>query len=205
LIPPSRTLRHAAVVAILGSSLATAPAWADTLTFDSQPIGAFTGPAVEGSFAYSTLSGDLVARATPSSGSMGSVSGTGAGTLGIVRQDLAGGRFFFDSTEVMYYFDKNEQAVFTGWLQGSLVATDVFVGETHLQFVSRSALNLAGKEIDELRVALDVQTRDGLIPEFIAVDNIVLRSVAVVPEPSTYALMLAGLAGFGFMAQRRRI
>jgi hypothetical protein len=35
-------------------------------------------------------------------------------------------------------------------------------------------------------------------------DNQDLLVVTAVPEPSTYALMLAGLAGVGFLARRRR-
>jgi hypothetical protein len=199
--------RHLVAAAALGSMLACGTAWAEVLTFDSQAVGAFTGPVTEGSFAYDALSGDLVVRTLfrPSPPiMMSSVGGTGAGTLRIVRQDVAGGRFIFDGTDVMPYKDVNETAVFTGWLGGVLVATDVFKGVTELQFASRSAANLAGVEIDELRVALDVETPSGLIPEFIAVDNIALRSVAVVPEPSTWALMLAGVAGLSLGARRRR-
>jgi hypothetical protein len=37
-------------------------------------------------------------------------------------------------------------------------------------------------------------------------DDIVVRvSVSPIPEPSTYALMLAGLAAVGFVARRRRL
>jgi hypothetical protein len=32
-----------------------------------------------------------------------------------------------------------------------------------------------------------------------------VAGVAAVPEPETYVLMLAGLAGVGFMARRRRV
>jgi hypothetical protein len=41
---------------------------------------------------------------------------------------------------------------------------------------------------------------------YATVDNLVLakRSVTVVPEPQTYALFLAGLAGVGLVARRRR-
>ena len=36
------------------------------------------------------------------------------------------------------------------------------------------------------------------------VDNIVVSAVAAVPEPSTWAMMILGFAGVGFMAYRRR-
>ena len=36
------------------------------------------------------------------------------------------------------------------------------------------------------------------------VDNLTLATAAAVPEPQTYAMMLAGLGFVGFMARRRR-
>ena len=40
------------------------------------------------------------------------------------------------------------------------------------------------------------------MPTFIHADFI---NAALVPEPGTYAMMLAGLAGMGLLARRRRI
>ena len=37
------------------------------------------------------------------------------------------------------------------------------------------------------------------------IDNINLGLAAAVPEASTYAMLLAGLAGLGFVARRRRV
>lgn len=42
-------------------------------------------------------------------------------------------------------------------------------------------------------------------PNYIAFDNVTFGTdVPVVPEPSTYALMVLGLAGIGFVARRRK-
>ena len=39
-------------------------------------------------------------------------------------------------------------------------------------------------------------------PNAVYIDDVVLTSV---PEASTYAMLLAGLAGLGFVARRRRV
>lgn len=44
----------------------------------------------------------------------------------------------------------------------------------------------------------------GLLPGAILVDDLYLGVAAPIPEPETYALMLAGLAGIGMMVRRRR-
>ena len=38
----------------------------------------------------------------------------------------------------------------------------------------------------------------------VGIDNINFDQVAVVPEPETYAMLLAGLGLVGFMARRRK-
>jgi hypothetical protein len=44
----------------------------------------------------------------------------------------------------------------------------------------------------------------GATPVWPTVDNLVMAKVAAIPEPQTYALMLAGLGVLGFMARRLR-
>jgi hypothetical protein len=44
-------------------------------------------------------------------------------------------------------------------------------------------------------------TTDG---PFIQFDNIGINNVSAVPEPSTWAMMILGFAGIGFMSYRRK-
>ena len=48
-----------------------------------------------------------------------------------------------------------------------------------------------------------VNVSDDLVGSAVLIDNVSL-SIAAVPEPSTYALMLAGLGFVSFVANRRR-
>lgn len=52
------------------------------------------------------------------------------------------------------------------------------------------------------RFTLRVDWRSG--SDTVDLDNVRFESVAVIPEPETYALMLAGLGLLGFVARRRR-
>jgi hypothetical protein len=50
----------------------------------------------------------------------------------------------------------------------------------------------------------DLQTNNGVPGNDFAIDDIRLSAVAPVPEPETYALMMAGLGLLGFMAKRKK-
>jgi hypothetical protein len=65
---------------------------------------------------------------------------------------------------------------------------------------------LAGDTISSLLIGMDIQGPTGTVPSLAAVGalNSIPIAVAVVPLPATLPLLLAGLAGLGLIARRRR-
>ena len=167
-----RHLRSVITAAAFGALLASTPARAETrtLTFTFDPLPyAVNGPSVEGSFRW---------------GGSGFVDAGGfAGFMYIVREDVAGGLFRFDSLDAI-----GAPVTLIGLLRGIVVA------EARLETGSAvTSAAFSGLDLDELFVD----------PHY-SLDNVVVHTVTAVPEPSTYALMLAGLAGAGFVARQRR-
>lgn len=103
-----------------------------------------------------------------------------------------GGRFFGSTAEGT--FDRGESVLITATDAGGTVSQTIVDATrfSFLGFVSDSA-------ITSLTVSA-VQPSSGFV--WPAVNNLVLASV--VPEPETYALLLAGLAGIGMLVRRRR-
>ena len=102
-----------------------------------------------------------------------------------------GGNFF--GSNVSGLFATGDMTVTATDSSGTV--TQTIVGATQasfLGFVSNSAILSA--------TLVSVQPTTGFL--WPSVDNLVLASV--VPEPGTYAMMLAGLGVLGFMARRRR-
>lgn len=102
-----------------------------------------------------------------------------------------GGTFSFENLWLRSWFGSSNAATVTGLLNG------VQVGSVSAS-IGSGWTNYAGNfsQIDTLRIGAN---------GYFLVDDITLNSpVAPVPEPETYAMMLAGLGMVGFLARRRR-
>jgi hypothetical protein len=72
----------------------------------------------------------------------------------------------------------------SSWISNSLTFTANATSEV-LQFLAQSSVGVAPEPV-------------------LLLDNVSISPVAAVPEPGTYALMLAGLGAIGFIAKRRK-
>ena len=97
-------------------------------------------------------------------------------------------------------FDQPDEAYFQGSVAGQLLANyavSTLPKTTWLHFYGTTTIATAG-----LYTTSFTFTANGPFSKDIIVDNVFLIA-GTVPEPSTWALMLAGFAGLGFMAHRR--
>jgi hypothetical protein len=194
----SRILPRIVAAALFSAAFAWAPARAYVITFVG-PIGTPVAPAVEGIFSYSTFSGGLY-RDTQGNGDAFDMEGCsvcGGGVLQIVRNDVAGGLFTFDGSDVAFQFSQAYGITFQGYLGGVLVGTDVFATAADSSYLTYVSSALAGVAIDELRIVLDAQ------PNFATVIDNVVVNVARVPEPATLGLLGIALAGIALSRRRR--
>jgi hypothetical protein len=122
----------------------------------------------------------------------------GGNMANLVMKLVSGGTFSvttFDATKAYYHHNRPDKIIAEGMVQGGGMVTQTFdlptdnFGSFQLTGFS-NLLTLTFRGADANGVAGDL---------WIGVDNI-----AAVPEPATYALLLAGLGGIALLARRRR-
>lgn len=176
-------------------------AQAATISFSTCTHGTQSGATDEGMFTYTTSSGSLFCddNGNPNQ-DMEGLDGVG-GILSIVRNDLAGGLFTFDTADIQsergLAVNGPIDVTFEGLLNGIVQASDTFTTDSN--WTSHVARNLDGILIDELQITLPAPT--GAAGE---VDNIVLTPTesSAVPEPSS-VLVIATAFGALLLFRRR--
>ena len=195
----SRTWKASIALGIVALLALPGAASATVLTF-AGPIGEILpgSPTVEDIYRYDAMPGGALFRQS-SGNPLPSIQGrtvTGGDVFRVVRDDIAGGRFVFDSVDIAKNNGGATEIVFEGYLGNVLQAVDTFLTTAlNFDFLNVSSLNLSGVVIDELRVILDA----GLFPTPIeTIDNLELN----VAEPTTLALLGLSLAGLGWRRRR---
>jgi hypothetical protein len=176
-------------------------AHAATITFVGT-LGTPVAPAIEGNFIYDTFSGGLYRDLDGNGGGndMEGCSVCGGGVLRLVRNDVAGGLFTFDGSDVMFQFGQAYNIRFEGYLLGALQGTDQFLTTSNSTWSTYASSVLSGVQLDELRVYLDATSATAT-----AIDNLrVTESVAAVPEPGTLLLVGGGAAALFRRSRQRR-
>ncbi len=190
------TLFHKALVSVSAAALMAVGAQAQTVDFDGLPGNngdAFTGPYVEDGFSTSATGGQvfeghIFGNPTPSL-VVGDI--FGGGDLGVIETSRG-------LTFSLASFDLSAQNGDAGYLiEGFLGAAMVysFGGSAGSGFATYGGN--AGV-IDRVRFTL---TPTG---SSVNLDNLVFRD-AVVPEPGTWALLIAGFGMAGYAVRRRKI
>jgi hypothetical protein len=172
-----------------------APAHAGVISFSTPSQGPLRGLTyIEGIWKYAALSGQLF-RDADGSGDSDDMEAMGlGGVLQIFRNDVAGGLFTFAASDVRFEDNRATPVTFTGLRGGVVVGTDIFTTTSDTSWSTKSAINLRGVPIDELRVMLPASASTTADVDTIVVDSI--------PEPSTTTLALLGI-GLGGLALRR--
>ena len=92
-----------------------------------------------------------------------------------------------------------------GWLNGQKVNSMDVVIDT---LTPSSPLAFGFDGVDKITftfVKAGIDQNLGGSGHYFAIDNLTLNPVAAVPEPSTYAMMFAGLSAIGLMVRRRKL
>ena len=123
----------------------------------------------------------------------------------IVITKTGGGLFDLTSAFMTAAWQNGLKVNVSGWLNGKVVnSMDLILNATTP--TAATQFNFLGIDkvvfgFKDLGVHANLQ---GSGNQF-AVDNLVLNPVAAVPEPSTYAMMFAGLGAIGLMVRRRKL
>src|SRR2546423_3932217 len=80
-VPAGLARRHTVGAAMMIAGGLASPAFANTITFETAPVGSFSGPVTENGFTYSKLSGALLINpllvGNPGKDAAGTISGGG--------------------------------------------------------------------------------------------------------------------------------
>jgi len=203
----TRLARDAAIAATLVGSALASPALANKITFDTTNFGSLTGPVTENGFTYSTLSGELFVNSPGNPGQdMEGSEAAGGGALKIVS--ATGGDFDFNALDYSAFNISgtgSQMLVVKGLLGASTVGMDTYTLAStsnipYTNWTTELASVLAGKTLSELDITLNAG-----FPAFTeAIDNVVLTPLAAVPEPSSLALLGAGVLALGWVRRRRK-
>jgi hypothetical protein len=210
------TQRYTALAAVAAASVASSAAFANKITFETAPVGAFAGPLTEDGFTYSKLSGALqinpLLPGNPGKDAEGTISG--GGVLKIVS--ASGGDFNFNALDFSAFdFSGTGSQILKveGFLNGSsagieqytLANTKVF-NPKYDNWTTEAVSVLAGKALSELDITLNanIPVSGSLFNE--SIDNVVLtpEQAVVVPEPSSSTLLGIAAVGTSFIRVRRR-
>jgi hypothetical protein len=167
----------------------------------------FDGLTSTGSFSAGTEDGFAIIRTSgpiglnnnylaPASGG-NSIHHQSAGNASFTLGRSDGGNFTLTSFLAGSAFGGANPLTVQGYLDGALIATDVFSAIPNGSFAAFAPTNLSGRQLDNLVFAMGPASAG---PTHL--DNIVLDTTAV-PEPASLALLGAGLLAARFSRRRK--
>jgi len=182
-----------------------APALATTIGFEGAPFGPnFTGPVTESGYIYSLYSGGVYINAVGNPGH--DVEGqevSGGGALNIVA--AGGGAFNFGGLDFSVFGNGDMHAIsLNGYRHGFFVGGATYSATSSIfgNWASYGPSTLAGVTLDQLVFVLPASTASFYSTN---IDNVVLNAAGGVPEPASWAMLIAGFGLVGVGQRRRRV
>jgi len=205
------SLKSVVFSAVLAVSALASGAQAATVTFEGASGGDLVfGGGSEAGFDYTVQTGALFVNGygNPATNLEGNIE-LGGGVVDFVASDA--GLFAFQSLDYAAWKSSgtgSQVLTVRGWLDGAELAADTFqldntsvFDPAYSNWTLFAAVNLAGLSIDQLSVELAAGNDQGF-NYLQTIDNVTFASA--VPEPATWAMMIAGFGLAGAMLRRRR-